>query len=275
LSAPAHGVKVIITTRVAPTPLLLHQPGVQRRIDLDEGLKSPYAEQLLRARDPDGKLGLRDAPDELLREAAERTRGYPRALEALAAILSADRDTTLPELLGETERLPDNVVEALVGEAFQRLDEASQQVMQALAVFPVPVPPVAVDYVLQPYQAAVDAAPVLSRLVNMQFVRRDAGQYYLHQVDRDYALGRIRYAQPTDTEADPPPLTRYGLRDRAADYFAQVRTPRDEWKTLDDLAPQLAEFELRCQTGDYDTAAQVLLGIDSHYMMLWGYYRYT
>ena len=25
----------------------------------------------------------------------------------------------------------------------------------------------------------------------MQFVRRDAGAYYLHQVDRDYAMGRI------------------------------------------------------------------------------------
>jgi hypothetical protein len=31
----------------------------------------------------------------------------------------------------------------------------------------------------------------------------------------------------------------------AADYFAQARKPRAEWKKLDDLAPQLAEFELR------------------------------
>ena len=47
--------------------------------------------------------------------------GYPRALEALAAILAADRGTTLPELLAETAGLPGNVVEALVGEAFSRL----------------------------------------------------------------------------------------------------------------------------------------------------------
>ena len=78
-------------------------------------------------------------------------------------------------------------MEVLVGEAFSRLDPLAQQVMQALAVYPVPVPPVAVDYLLQPYQPAIDAAPVLARLVNMQFVRRDAGRYYLHQVDRDYA----------------------------------------------------------------------------------------
>jgi tetratricopeptide (TPR) repeat protein len=189
--------------------------------------------------------------------------------------LSADRDTGLAELLAETERLPENVVEALVGEAFQRLDGLTQQVMQALAIFPVPVPAVAVDYVLQPFEPAINAAPVLARLVNMQFVRRDAGHYYLHQVDRDYALSRVPAGQPSDRDAVQPPFTHYGLRDRAADYFTQTQTPRQDWKTLDDLAPQLAEFELRCQGEDYDTAARVLLGIDFDYLITWGHYRYA
>ena len=104
LSAPAHGVKVILTSRVAPRGLMLVQPERQRRLDLDEGLDSPYAEQVLRARDPDGRLGLKTASDELLDQARQRTRGYPRALEALTAILAADRNTTLPELLAETSR---------------------------------------------------------------------------------------------------------------------------------------------------------------------------
>jgi tetratricopeptide (TPR) repeat protein len=275
LSAPAHGVKVIVTTREAPQALLLHQPAGQRQIELDEGLASPFAERLLRARDPDGRLGLKTASDELLGVLRERTRGYPRALEAVAAILSADRNTSLTELLAETERLPDNVVEALVGDAFQRLDGLAQQVMQALAIFPVPVPAVAVDYVLQPFQPTINAVPVLTRLVNMQFVRRDAGHYYLHQVDRDYALGRVPAGQPSDRDADPAPFTQYSLRDRAADYFTQIQTPRQDWRTLDDLAPQLAEFELRDQGEDYDTAAQVLLNSGFHYLITWGHYRYT
>ena len=66
LSAPAHGVKVIVTTRVAPRELLLVHPERQCRLDLEEGLVSPYAEQVLRARDPDGRLGLKAAPDQLL-----------------------------------------------------------------------------------------------------------------------------------------------------------------------------------------------------------------
>jgi tetratricopeptide (TPR) repeat protein len=275
LAAPPHAVKVIITTRVAPKALLLDHPERQRPLDLDEGLGSPYAEEVLRARDPDGLLGLLTAPDELLGRARERTRGYPRALEALAAILAADRGTTLPELLDQTAGLPGNVVQALVGEAFNRLDPLAQQVMQALAVYPVPVPPVAVDYLLQPYQPAIDATPVLSRLVNMQFVRREAGRYYLHQVDRDYALSRVPEGQPADREADPLPFTQRALWRRGAGYFAQTRTPREDWKTLDDLAPQLAEFELRYQGEDYDAAAQVLLGIDFDYLIQWGHYRLT
>jgi tetratricopeptide (TPR) repeat protein len=194
-------------------------------------------------------------------------------LEALAAILSADRNTTLPDLLAQTAQLPDNVVEALVGQAFHRLDPLAQQIMQALAIYPVPVPAVAVDYLLQPYQPAIDSVPVLARLVNMQFVRRDAGRYYLHQVDRDYALSRIPTGHPGDSDTDSPPFTQHALRSRGADYFTRVQTPREEWKTLDDLAPQLAEFELRCQNETYDTAAAVLLGIDFDCLMQWGHYR--
>ena len=275
LAAPPHGVKVVITTRVAPRELLLTQPAAQHRFNLDEGLASPHAENVLRAMDPYGSLGLKNAPADLLTRARDRTRGYPRALEALAAILAADRDTTPSELLTETARVPDNVVDALVGEAFNRLDSLAQLVIQALAVYPGPVPPVAVDYLLQPYRATIDAAPVLTRLVNMQLVRCDVGRYYLHQVDRDYALHRIPLGEPTDQSGNRTPFTRHAMWRRGADYFKQTRAPRETWKTVDDLAPQLAEFELRYQTQDYDTAASVLLDIGHDYLMRWGHCRLT
>jgi len=92
--------------------------------------------------DVDGKVGLQTASDDLLAEARVRTRGYPRALEALFAILSADRDTTLPEILDNAaQRLPENVVRDLVGEAFDRLDLTAQKVIQALAIYARPVTP--------------------------------------------------------------------------------------------------------------------------------------
>jgi hypothetical protein len=104
LDAPEHPLKVIVTTRVVPRSLALLQPGRQRRIDLDEGLPSPFAEQILREMDRDGALGLLSASNDLLDQARIRTRGYPRALEALFAILSADRDTKLTDILASAKR---------------------------------------------------------------------------------------------------------------------------------------------------------------------------
>lgn len=272
LTAPVHGVKVIITTQVAPRGLLLTQPAVQRPpLSLDEGLPSPYAENVLRERDADGSLGVRNAPDELLDQAREWTRGFPRALEALMAILAVDRSTTLRGLLAEP--MPENVVEVLVGEMFSRLDLLAQQVMQALAIYAVSVPPVAVDYLLRFFQPVIDSAPILNRLVNMNVVRGDAGRYYLHPVDCGYALHRIAQGTPSDVDAQPLPFTQYALRGRGADYFRGIRSPRETWRSLTDLAPLQAEFELRCQIGDYDAAAQVLLDVDLDYLILWGNYR--
>ncbi|HEX6182862.1 MAG TPA: tetratricopeptide repeat protein [Pyrinomonadaceae bacterium] len=274
LTLEQHSVKVILTTRIPPHALALVQPGRQARVDLDEGLDSPYAENILRQMDTDGKVGLRDAPDELLAEAREHTRGYPRALEALFAILSADRSTTLREVLEDAKKmLPENVVRDLVGEAFSRLDPVAQQVMQALAVYRHPVRPAAVDYLLQPYRQGVDSAAVLSRLFNMHFVRKEAGRYYLHPVDRAYAFERIPEGSADDRDLAEPPYTQYALLNRAAEYFRETRLPRDDWKSIEDLAPQLAEFDLRCEGHDYDAAAEVLMEFSFDYLYRWGYYR--
>jgi tetratricopeptide (TPR) repeat protein len=271
---PYHGVKVILTTRVAPRSLVLVQPGRQVRLELDGGLESPHAENILREMDADGKLGLKTATNERLALACERTRGFPRALEALFAILSADRDTTLEEILiGRSSPLPENVTEALVGEAFSRLDVTQQRVMRALAVFGRPVPPAAVDYLLQPHQPGVSSAPILGRLVNMHFARKEAGRYYLHPADREYALSRIAPGEVSDRWIDEPTYTQFGLRHLAAEYFKHTRLPRENWKSIEDLTPQLAEFDLRCDGQDYEAAANVLNEISSDHLMLWGWNR--
>jgi tetratricopeptide (TPR) repeat protein len=261
-------VKIIITTRIAPRGLNLCEPGRQRVLSLDEGLDTPYAENILREMDSDGKVGLKNAPDQLLAHAREHTRGYPRALEALFAILSSDRYTTLEEILTTAENyLPDYVVQSLVGEAFSRLDGNAQKVMQGLAIYNRPVAPAAVDYLLAQHLPGIDSAPVLNRLVSMQFVRRESGRYYLHPVDREFALSRIP-SEESEIGWDQKSLTL-----NAADYFAQARKPRTEWKKLDDLSAQLAEFDLRCAAGRYDTAASVLTEIDFDYLLFWGHYR--
>ncbi len=271
LTAPAHAVTVIATTRVMPAALLKVEPARQRQLRLEQGLGSPDAQIVLRELDDDGRLGLRDAPDELLNGLRQHTRGFPRALEAVKAILDGDDTLTPQDLLDRTGRLPeDQVVEVLVGEAYELLDGSAQQVMQALSVYPAPVSAVGVDFLLRPVNPTTDAAPILTRLVRRQLVRFQDGHYYLHPVDRDYARSQLPPGSPGDF---PAAFTLTGLQARAADYFAQIRTPRESWRTLDDVRPQLAEFGLRCDTGDYDTAATVLDDIDFDYLLVWGHYR--
>ena len=271
LTAPEHAVTVIATTRVTPAGLLKIEPARQHRLRLEDGLGSPDAQTVLRALDGDGRLGLRDAPGELLDGLREHTRGFPRALEAVKAILDGDDTLTPGDLLDRTRHLPeDQVVQVLVGEAYELLDAPARQVMQALAVYPAPVSAVAVDFLLRPVSPTTDAAPILARLVRRQLVRFQDRHYHLHPVDRDYARSRLPAGDPGDTAAA---FTLAGLQARAADYYAQIRTPRQSWRTLDDVRPQLAEFELRCDTGDYDTAATVLADIDFDYLRVWGHYR--
>ena len=271
LTAPAHAVTVIATTRVIPAALLKIEPGRQRQLPLNQGLGSPDAQTVLRELDDDGRLGLRDAPDALLDGLRRHTRGFPRALEAVKAILDGDPTLTPRDLLDRTRHLPeDQVVQVLVGEAYDLLDTPAQQVMQALAVYPAPVSAVGVDFLLRPVSPTTDAAPILTRLVRRQLVRFQDRHYYLHPVDREYARSQLPPGGPGDS---PAVFTLAGLQVRAADYYAQIRTPRQSWRTLEDVQPQLAEFELRCDTGDYDTAAAVLADIDFDYLQVWGHYR--
>jgi len=271
LTAPAHAVTVIATTRVIPAGLVSVEPGRQRQLRLDEGLGSPDAQLVLRALDDDGRLGLRDAPDELLDGLRQHTRGFPRALEAVKAILDGDHTLTPHDLLDRTRRLPeDQVVQVLVGEAYELLDEPARQVMQALAVYPAPVSATGVEFLLRPVNPTIDAAPILTRLVRRQLARFQDRHYFLHPLDREYARSRVPPGSPGDS---PAAFTLAGLRARAAEYYAQIRTPRESWRSLEDVRPQLAEFELRCDTGDYDAAAAVLADIDEEYLQMWGHYR--
>jgi tetratricopeptide (TPR) repeat protein len=271
LTAPAHAITVITTTRVTPGDLVKVEPGRQHLLRLNEGLGSPDAQNVLRELDDDGRLGLRDAPGELLDGLGRHTRGFPRALEAVKAILVGDATLTPHDLLDRTRRLPeDRVVQVLVGEAYELLDAPAQRVMQALAVFPAPVSAVGVDFLLQSADPTTDAAPILTRLVRRQLAQFQDGHYSLHPVDREYARGQL----PPDSPADfPATFTLTALQVRAANYYARIRTPRESWHTLEDIRPQLAEFELRCETGDYDAAGAVLEDIDFYYLQAWGHYH--
>ncbi len=76
-----HSIRFVITTRIPCVDFNSIDVGRRRQINLNEGLDTPYAENVLRELDADGYLGLKNANDQLLDKAREKTKGFPRALE--------------------------------------------------------------------------------------------------------------------------------------------------------------------------------------------------
>jgi len=273
----ADGVKLIATSReeVKIAAAALHSA---RSIPLREGLPEDEAIVLLRDLDPQGTLGLRDTPEDDLRRAAQMTKGIPRALEILAGILHRDPTTRLPKLLADKKLFGEQVVEQLVAAGYRRLGEDEQRVMEALAIFDRPVDETAITYLLHPWFSGLDVQACLRRLVNSYFVSlsrlTDEYRYSLHPLDHDYAYDQLPDDEgPVLSKVEgPEAYNRRNLELRAADFYASVRKPEIDWKTIDDLAPQLAEFEHRVRAGDCDGAFEVLEPIDFEYLFRWGHY---
>ncbi len=60
--------KVIITTRVPPRDLVEIEPGEHHILHLDKGLEYPYAENVLRKLDRNGRAGFKNASEDLFRK---------------------------------------------------------------------------------------------------------------------------------------------------------------------------------------------------------------
>ncbi len=157
-------------------------------------------------------------------------------------------------------------------EVFQQLDPDARKVLQTLAVLGEPVPPNAVDHVLRPYAPDLESGPILKRLAAAKVVRQEFGRYSLGRTERAQALATLERGDLTDRfEAGEPLFTWFALVFRGAEYFRGARKFYLFWRTLEDLSPVLAEFNLLCQGQDYATAAPTLNEITPS-LFRWGHY---
>lgn len=238
-----------------------------RSILLLDGLPEQDSVSLLRELDPQGMLNLRDATTAELQRAVQSTSGIPRAIEMVAGILHRDQTTTLKELLENQALFGEHVVEKLVAEGYQRLSDDERRVMEALAVFDAPVSEKAISDLLAPWFPNVSVRDCLRNLASSYFViaLRKTAEYSLHPLDRDYA-----YRQLPSDGVDTVYCQR-SLELGAADFYASLRKPEQEWRSLEDVAPQLAEFEHRTRAEDYDGACIIVESIGER-LSQWGHY---
>jgi hypothetical protein len=130
--------------------------------------------------------------------------------------------------------------------ATRRLAELDQRVMQGLAIYGHPTDEIAIDYLLEPWYPLIDSAINLARLANSRMVRTEVpGPFYLHPIDRDYSIARLDEGSVAMDDFAKVPPTKMSLKARAADYYAEVKKPRYEWRSLDDLESHIREFSLR------------------------------
>lgn len=270
IEAPHHGVKTIITTKKIPFSILRQQPGRLKTIQLQEGLDQAHSADLLRTMDASGKLGLKEASDELLASAFLQTKGNPRALETIYAILSADINASLESILESTKRATDTAAtddeeeqettaEILADEAFNRLDKDSQHIMQAMAIYDAPVPASAINYMLLPFNNGTDSTRTLEHLKSTQFIHEENDAYAINSEYAEYAMSRMEEGDPITVEAlDNPPFTVKALCLIAAEYWKLVRLDEEEWIAPEGLYAQIQEISARTRAGDFFGAAEVI-----------------
>ncbi|MBI5928120.1 MAG: tetratricopeptide repeat protein [Chloroflexi bacterium] len=232
---------------------------------VEKGLAEVEGIQLLRDLDPGGTCGLRDAPDELLRQAVQKVHGVPRALEVLVGILEDDRMARLDRVLADFGKWRD--AQDMIQTGYRRLDTQAQWVMKALAVYRRPVRAEAIEFLLRPVMQEflkLDLRDILQRLTRTRMVTIDraSGLISLHPIDADYAYAQLDERGPSNREV---------LERRAATYYEQMRIAPDFWRGAQDLEPQLAAFEHYLKAGDAEAALQQIgeRGFDA--LLLWGH----
>jgi tetratricopeptide (TPR) repeat protein len=249
--AVQRGARLVVTSRA---PIAFHPERMRfdKRIPLATGLSVADGIALLRDMDPNGLWGLRDFPEEQLARAVRRLYGIPRALELLAGLLKDQLFSSPDEILNQ---FGDDVVGALMQEAYSRLGSPERRVMEALAVLGRPVPLVAVQFMVASFEPGLSVDAILRRLIDVHTVTldRQSRTVALNPIDQDYVYRRLA----VDGE-----YGRNALDNRAADYYAQLRIPKDRWQSAVDLGPYLLEFDHRFRAGQYEAAAEVLDLID-------------
>ncbi len=291
-----HALKVLITSRIDVQMNVFS--GIQDEpVFISEGLADEHAVELLRRF---GRMGrkipqLLKADDSSLRALAQKVYGIPMALKALAAFLRHNRRLTLKSLIEDESRFANfrqyDVKEGLtklIAQQYDLLPEPARRALQALALFNMPVPATAVQYVFPD----IEADAVLDSLAWEYYLIQanvEEDCFEMHPVVQEYAYRQIpvsRAALPssslmlhenTGQRASEPEAgaqdVKTDLHVRAAKFYAELKKPEHEWRGIEDVQPHLREIQQRIYAGHYDHAAHVLDEIDGEYLQKWGHSR--
>jgi tetratricopeptide (TPR) repeat protein len=191
-------------------------------LNLEHGVPNEDAVALLQALDPDGRCGLRDAEQTLLKRAAQQTGGIPFSLKKIAGLLRTSRRLTLARLLDDAGLFTREVTLALADLGYNHLASDERRVMEVLSVYGRPVPAVAVAFALIGEQDLAGVEAVLDELTRSYFVtyHRDTDSWALQDTDSQVVNARL-------SQED-----RIAFHTRAGDYYETSGDKRDLLKAV-------------------------------------------
>lgn len=260
LSTP-HGVTIIASSRRL---VRLNQVQPVRVLKLDQGIPEKDGISMLRELDPDGNLGLIDAPEEILRSTVNKCFGIPRALEIISGILYSDQTLTIADIISNENLFNREVLENLVAEHYKLVTKDQLLVMEALAIYDEPVSKEAVQYLLHSFFPRVNVQENLQVLVRNSFVYHHRGSetYFLHPIDRQHInahrVNKGKYTIETSHQ-------------KAAEYYLllpQVDNPSDLSEIENQLKARQHFFEAR----EYEKAGEIARRY-GRLLNRWGYYK--
>ncbi len=274
-----HTIRMIVTSRAVPS---FKGSRKLEKIDLSKGLPEDQAIRYLR--EEGQEYGLDHEDEDVLRAFVRRVHCIPKALESVIGYLEEHYPAvTLRDIIAKEEFFVDfdrhdfeNGLKKLIFEQIKIQAPDAQLLLSVLSIFSKPTPLAALRYLL-PAIGPADFAALLTRLEKNRLLSQNNNYYDLHPLVRSFVYERIPETAPKGHYDGENPsvgllvLSRSVLHSRAAEFFYELRKPKEEWKTIDDLEPQLQEILHLVRAGQYDTAARVLCIIDFNYLQLWGY----
>ncbi len=281
LDLSPRNIKVVVSTSAPMDTLWRRNLGKLEPVPL-KGFPDDIAKEFLRERNPAASQWLERLGPKHRDMAWKRLGGHPKALKAFAAYMAVQPHAG-PTFLLDEEALHPDVANALVGQTLRFLGRDDRLVLSALAIYGRPVPQSAIDELLAPAAKGTSWGPALGRLQWFSLVQTtgypgtdgrpavsEHPRFELYLADRNLLLQEI----PEEPGADPfsqEGLTRTALLRRGADYLEEVGLSAPTPRTIEDLWPQLGEFDLLVRAGDFDAAVGVLHEIATTYLFTWGH----
>ncbi|CAN7738391.1 trypsin-like peptidase domain-containing protein [Mesorhizobium amorphae] len=253
-----HGLKIIVTTTGLSNEIeQLARSDRVSHLRLDKGLDREQALDLMTKGDL-VPLQLRNLSEPQIDTLMAATSGMPQALVTVRAALACSGGTI-------EDALPGDHLSALVNEMLERLSRTDRSILEALAIFGMPVGKTAIDDVIIAVDGFIDSASSLDWLTRRSIiVRNDVLPEPLYDLHSALRHEVIRVLQQTEKGLAPfgifSRLRR--LRRAAARYLRGLEQPLSSCRDIDDIWHYRARFALYLQLEEFKKASSILKALE-------------